>query len=115
MEQQRKDGMNHTPYDPVAEPAPAFSQVVDARGCVRVDGDLTGRTADQLRGTVAALRRGGLSGFVLDLRGLRSTDEAGLRSVETTRAAVEADGGRLTVLSPPETVPSTCRVDRPEQ
>ena len=84
---------------PLGEAVTAFSQVINTQGCVRAQGDLTRRTADQLRGTVEALRGSGLSHVVVDLRGLRSTDEAGLRSLEATRSAVEADGDRLTVLA----------------
>ncbi len=97
------------------EQNPEFSQIVDAHGCVRVQGDLTHRTAGQLRGTVEGLRRGGLSRVVVDLRGLRSTDEAGLSSLEATRAAMEADGGRLTVLAPPPASRTTRRLNPVEK
>jgi anti-anti-sigma regulatory factor len=83
--------------------APAFRQVVDGRrGCVGAAGDLNPRTADQLRGTVEALRRGGHRRILVDLHGLHSADEPGLRALDTLRAVVEADGGRLTLLHLPE-------------
>ncbi|MGY1634637.1 STAS domain-containing protein [Geodermatophilus sp. SYSU D01186] len=83
--------------------APAFSQVVDGRrGCIGATGDLTHRTADQLRGTVEALRRGGHRRILVDLHGLHSADALGLRALHTLQALVEADGGRLTLLHLPE-------------
>jgi anti-anti-sigma regulatory factor len=115
VEQQHQNGTDRTCSLPRREPAPAFGQVIDTRGRVKARGDLTGRTADLLRGTVEALRRGGLSGFVIDLRGLHSADEAGLRSVEATRAAIEADGGRVTVLAPPATARTPRRVAAAER
>ncbi len=84
--------------------ATAFRQVVDGRrGCVGASGDLDRRTADQLRGTVEALRRGGHRRVLVDLHGLDSADEPGLRALYALRAVVEADGGRLTLLHIPET------------
>lgn len=88
-----------------SEPEPAFRQALDALGHVRAHGDLTDRTAAQLRGTVEALRSSGVAGVVLDLRDLRSVDDAALSALQATRAAVEADGGRLTVLSPAGVTP----------
>ena len=83
------------------ETRPFFSQVVDARsGCIRLRGDLTHRTAAEVRGTVEALRCGGLVSVVVDLRGLRSSDDTGLACVEALRTSVEADGGGLRVLGP---------------
>ena len=83
--------------------APAFSQIVDGRrGRVGATGDLNRRTADQLRGTVEALRHGGHRRILVNLHGLDSADELGLRSLCTLRARVEADGGQLTLLHLPE-------------
>lgn len=41
-------------------------------------------------------------GVVLDLRGIRSVDDAGWSTLVAMRAAVEADGGRLSLLFPPD-------------
>jgi anti-anti-sigma regulatory factor len=83
--------------------APAFGQVVDGRlGSIRAHGDLTRRTADQLRGTVEALLRNGHRRVVLDLGSLQSADEPGMRALRTLQAAVDADGGRLALLGVPE-------------
>ncbi|WP_116452304.1 STAS domain-containing protein [Blastococcus litoris] len=101
MEQPEDDEESRTRPAPGPEAAAAFSQVVDTRvGTIRAEGDLTGASAHQLRGTVDALRGAGRPGVVLDLRGIGSVDEDGLSSVEAIRAAVEADGGRLTLLVP---------------
>lgn len=79
--------------------APTFRQAVDAhQGSIRVAGDLDHRTADQLRGTIEALQRSGHRRILVDLRDLRSADELGLQALHTLRAAVEADGGRLTFV-----------------
>ena len=80
-----------------------FSQAVDGRrGCIHAQGDLDRRTADQLRGTVEALRRSGHRRILVDLQGLRSADELGVQALHTLRAVVEADGGRLTLLHLPD-------------
>lgn len=88
--------------------APAFSQVVDGRrGCVRAAGVLDRRTADQLRGTVDALRRSGHQRILVDLHGLHGADELGLRALHALGAAVDAEGGRLTVLHLPQPDPAS--------
>lgn len=56
----------------------------------------TGRPC--IRGAVTALRSCGHQRVLLDLTGLRSADDSGLRRPASLRDAVEADGGRLTVL-----------------
>ncbi|SOC50072.1 Anti-anti-sigma regulatory factor (antagonist of anti-sigma factor) [Blastococcus aggregatus] len=100
METKHEAVMNDPRPLPLRDSATVFSQVINTHGCVRARGDLTRRTADQLRGTVEALRHGGFSHVVVDLRELRSTDEFGLSSLKATRTAVEAAGDRLTVLAP---------------
>ena len=105
MEEPHRVDARHTcplPNRPHAG-APSFSQVVDGRrGCVRVAGDLTRRTADQLRGTVEALRRSGHRRILVELRDVCAADELGLQALRTLRAVVDADGGRLTLLRLPE-------------
>ena len=112
MNQKNPVATDEASPEPMQGGRPAFSQAVDSRrGCVRVQGDLTSRTADQLRGTVDALRRGGLTGVIVDCRGLRSTDQAGLESMRAMQAAVDADGGYVSVLAFPPRPPHSATTE----
>lgn len=68
---------------------------------MQASGHLTAQAADLLRGTVMALRSGGHPTVVVDLAGVAGADEAALRTLETLRTAVAADGGSVLVLGSP--------------
>ncbi len=67
-------------------------EVVDrGAGRVQAAGSLTEQGADLLRGVALALQDRGHSPVVLDLAGVRTADDAGLRVLRATQAAMTAD------------------------
>ena len=81
---------------------PAFSEVVDPRHrTIRAGGHLTVQGADLVRGTVLLLQRDHRGRVTLDLRGVRTADDAGLQDLENLRQAVTENGGELVLLHVP--------------
>jgi anti-anti-sigma regulatory factor len=75
-----------------------LTETVDRRtGLIRAAGHLTAQGADLLRGTADALRGRGHSRVVLDLRGVREADDAGLAILRSLRRAFSAGGGELLI------------------
>ncbi|MGY1650247.1 STAS domain-containing protein [Geodermatophilus sp. SYSU D01119] len=84
------------------------TEVVNVRlGAVRVTGDLTAQGADLLRGTVETLVRDGHRRVLVDLRGVRSADSAGLLVLRDVEEALAADGAALVVQRPAADRPSS--------
>lgn len=82
---------------------PALTEVVDARaGAVRASGHLTVQGADLLRGAIESLHRSGHARVVLDLRDVRTADDAGLHVLRDVAGSLAARGGVLVVRDLPE-------------
>ncbi|WP_167760853.1 STAS domain-containing protein [Geodermatophilus sp. DF01_2] len=76
----------------------SLSEIVDRRaGLIRVSGHLTPLGADLLRGTADGLRGHGHGRVVLDLRGVRAADAAGLDILHELRRDFAADGVELRI------------------
>ncbi len=71
--------------------------VVRADGLITASGHLTRQGADLVRGTADSLRGSGHSRVVVDLRDVRSADDAGLDILLQLRRDFAADGGELVV------------------
>jgi anti-anti-sigma regulatory factor len=85
-----------------ASTGPTLSEVVDGRrGRVTVSGHLTPQGADLLRGTVEGLRRLGHSTVVLDLKGVRVADPAGLHVLSDLCTSMADSGNRLLLQDVP--------------
>jgi anti-anti-sigma regulatory factor len=75
-----------------------LTETVDRRrGLIRAAGHLTAQGADLLRGTADSLRGRGHSRVVLDLRGVRDADDAGLAILRALRRAFAAAGSELLI------------------
>ena len=80
----------------------ALTETVNPRtGRITASGHLTRQGADLLRGTADSLRDNGFSAVVLDLRGVRAVDEAGLAILRGLRHAFAATGDRLVIENAP--------------
>ncbi len=71
--------------------------VVRPDGLITASGHLTRQGADLVRGTADSLRGSGHSRVVVDLRDVRSADDAGLDILHQLRRDFAADGGELVV------------------
>jgi anti-anti-sigma regulatory factor len=79
-----------------------LTETVDPRtGHIRARGHLTAQAADLLRGTADSLRGRGHARVVLDLRGVRDADDAGLAILRSLRRAFAAAGGELLIRHAP--------------
>ena len=82
--------------------APSLTETVDLRtGHIRASGHLTRQGADLLSGTADSLRGSGHSRVVLDLRGLRGADAAGLDLLRRLRTDFAATGAELLIRHAP--------------
>jgi anti-anti-sigma regulatory factor len=92
------------PFPPSTMYDPTLTETVDRRtGHIRVSGHLTRQGADLLSGTADSLRGNGHSRVVLDLRGLRGADAAGLDLLHSLRTTFAAAGDELLIRhAPPE-------------
>jgi anti-anti-sigma regulatory factor len=80
----------------------ALAETVDARaGLIRASGHLTRQGADLLSGTADSLRLSGHSHVVLDLRGVRAADDAGLDILRHLGRRFAATGDALIVRHAP--------------
>ncbi|SNT03230.1 STAS domain-containing protein [Geodermatophilus pulveris] len=75
--------------------------VVRPDGVLAASGYLTCQGADLVRGTAASLRSGGCTRVVVDLRGVRAADAAGLAVLQQLRRELAADGCELVVRGAP--------------
>jgi anti-anti-sigma regulatory factor len=74
----------------------ALSERVDrSSGRIRASGYLTSQGADLLSGTADSLRGSGHTRVVIDLRDVRTADDAGLDILHNLRHRFAADGGEL--------------------
>lgn len=90
-----------------------YLEVVDqGRGSLRAGGHLTAQGADLLRGTVLALRGRGHERVVVNLQGVRSADDAGLRMLRILQDSVTAHGGELVLVHPPVPDPGPGAIPR---
>jgi anti-anti-sigma factor len=76
----------------------AYLEMDQGTGALRVGGHLTVQGADLLRGAVLALQGRGHDRVTLDLEGVQSVDDAGLRALLTLQETVTMDGGELVLL-----------------
>ena len=76
----------------------SLSERVDrSAGRIRASGHLTPQGADLLSGTADSLRGSGHTRVVIDLRDVRSADDAGLDILRTLRHRFAADGDELLI------------------
>jgi anti-anti-sigma regulatory factor len=76
----------------------SLSESVDrSAGRIRASGYLTPQGADLLSGTADSLRGSGHTRVVIDLRDVRSADDAGLDILRSLRSRFAADGGELLI------------------
>jgi anti-anti-sigma regulatory factor len=71
--------------------------VVRPDGLIAASGHLTLQGADLVRGAADQLRGTGHSRIVVDLRDVRTTDDAGLAILHQLRRDFAADGGELLI------------------
>lgn len=92
----------------ISSPEPSeLTEVVDARaGLIRARGRLTAQGADLISGTADSLRGSGHSRVVLDLREVRTADDAGLDILDGLRLRFRDAGGQLVVTDPPVAEPA---------
>ena len=81
----------------------ALTERVDrSSGRIRASGHLTPQGADLLSGTADSLRGSGHTRVVIDLRDVRSADDAGLDILRTLRMRFAATGGELLIEHVPQ-------------
>jgi anti-anti-sigma regulatory factor len=84
-----------------------LTEIVDARaGLIRARGRLTAQGADLISGTADSLRGSGHSRVVLDLREVRTADDAGLDILDHLRLRFRDAGGQLIVTDLPVAEPA---------
>jgi len=82
-----------------------LTETVNLRtGLIRASGHLTSQGADLLRGTAESLHGSGHVRVVLDLKGVRDADAAGLDVLRGLGEELAARGGELVVRHSPGTV-----------
>jgi anti-anti-sigma regulatory factor len=81
----------------------SLSERVDrTSGRIRASGYLTPQGADLLSGTADSLRGSGHTRVVIDLRDVRSADDAGLDILRSLRHRFAASGGELLIEHLPQ-------------
>lgn len=93
----RPDPRHGTP-----EAGPSFTEVVDQQaGAIQAGGHLTVQGADLVRGAVLALQGRGHDRVTLDLEGVQTVDDAGLRALRSLQEKVTAEGRELVLVHAP--------------
>jgi anti-anti-sigma regulatory factor len=88
-----------------AESSRCLTETVNSTaGSIRASGHLTRLGADLLSGTADSLRGNGHTRVVLDLREVRTADDAGLDLLQQLRTAFAAAGDELLIRHSPTLV-----------